>query len=919
MKRSYKIVLGVIISIIIISLFSLNYFVKGVLVDTVNSKTKFNVSIGKLWINPFTGNISSKKIEVKEKDKTLFTLKAFKLDTSLLPLLSGRLNIDEISLVEPTIDLENLKGNKPVTNKNPQTTESVEKIDVAKVQTVVQKDSVEAINEEKSSFIKAITVKGVKIERLTLKSKKGSLKSLNQINLVLPKFQAIDNKVDANLSITVVDSGTLNTKLSADIKSGEFTLDITSKDFKLHNSATTTLGELVANGTIGIDLNIAGNYLTKEVKVSGNGGIDNLNIVDSNKSPVLALDSFKYNLENVMYTDNNKSYQVGGRFAISHLMIDTPTISGGGDIDLTLSPLNNAILVKDLNIKNGRGSYQGNTIEKLNLNIKDVSTLKIDSPLKVSGTIDSAPFSGDLYIKLDDLKKPDLVNFKGKLNLERFNLLSIKSYLKDIPYEVKGIVSYNGDLFYSKDLIKASGRVVGEDIDIKDNKGISMNLTSSDINFNAEIKGKEATLNNTRVTFEDFKATPMKDTKVSILKGTINLKNYSSKDIVFNSIDIDYPNLLTTVKSVPKKTTSTSSSAKDAKTPKTTKATPAPKKAVKPKESKDITPLPNVTIGILNITNGSVTQVKDGIPLTLEDIKIYSKNFTTRKNKDFYVDLSAAMKSIQALSGKGDIKLYEDYNFDPKKIKFNGSFGVKNLNLPDFNELMKDSVPNVIENGSFSLDGKVDLDKGILKSNSNITLSKIKVGKETGIESKIPLDRVLDALEDKNGDIHLEAPINGDLNDPKFDTKKVIMDILFTNFKNILKSPEKAVSTFLGSKDGKSEDTVYYDYLETKPNYSDMEKLDGLIKVLQENPSFKARITLFTNDKVEEGLIKTKNIAGALFGSRKTPSKSFDKIVNDRKAYLISYLSKSIDSSRIEVIISTKDKNLPQGKIEILN
>ena len=162
--------------------------------------------------------------------------------------------------------------------------------------------------------------------------------------------------------------------------------------------------------------------------------------------------------------------------------------------------------------------------------------------------------------------------------------------------------------------------------------------------------------------------------------------------------------------------------------------------------------------------------------------------------------------------------------------------------------------------------------------------------------------------------------VAGDLNDPKFGVTQIVLDILMVNFKESLKTPEKAISTVLTLGSGQKEDVVYFDYTEADPKAADIEKLSKAAEVLKANSASKLKVTLFTNDKVEEKLLKTKDITGVLFGGKKAEdSDKLDGLMNKRKEYITSFFgAEGIDPGRIEITISNQDKTLPQAKIELI-
>ena len=998
MKKIYKISIGVVIALILIVGLTISSALKGVITTAVRKKTGLELTMGTLWINPFSGVISSKDISVSQDERELLLLKSFKLDTDPLKLMGGKLYISELTLIEPTVDI----------TKEKTTSDTVSSEEVSPVEPVVSEGQIspspaedKTTVEKKESFIKEIVVKNITIEALTLKGEESAIKSLNTLTLEVPDFIYKDDILDVTATLDVVGSGVLDLTLKADTSSGEAEAALILPSLTLNNSFTTQGETLAFQGLFDGLVNIRGNYMDRSFTINGNLNSEAFTLTDSEKELALKGNSLNINIENLTYPDitmtaagsydligHNPLMQLGlkdvegtsgsieefnikGGYRVDYPLISTapevslknlnislegnsliiPSLEGrygtdynidsksydvSGTTDITKIDYKSSdgktafsgnlavdlgeftapdiIVVRDLTVTDGQVVFEGQKVDKLNLNIKDFSAAVIDSPLKVSGNYQGSPFKGDLKVRVTDMKKFSDLTVKGDLSITSLKMKSIEEFLKDVPYDLSGVISYDSYIDYSPAKISASGSVKGQNFKVADRGGMDLALNSFTTKFNLSLAGDKMNLRDTKLDFNGITGKVSDEIGVKLPKGSISIKNYTPQRIDFSLISLTTPDI--TVRE-PKKssnaTPSKATSGSDSKSSSDEKVTTsAPKKVADE-------PLPIINIASLGISGGRVTQITPDKTTILSNIKLNSKNFSTQKGKPFTVDTSLAMDGIKSVYLKGQVTLKKDWDFDPKELSFDGSLGVTSLNLPEFNREMADSLPNEIKSGTLNSTGTLKLNGGKVDYRSKVKISDLTLGAPTGVASRVPLDKVVKALKDNNGDINITVPVKGDLNDPEFTPINIVIEVLITNFTGLLKTPEKAISSILTIGGSDKENVVYFDYLESEPKYSDIEKLTRVLDLLKANSSSKVKVTIFTNDKVEEGIMKSKDIANILFGKKKKESTSdkLDDLMDKRKSYITDFFSE-IDSERVEVIISDRDKNLPQAKLELI-
>ncbi|HXY54441.1 MAG TPA: DUF748 domain-containing protein [Nitrospirota bacterium] len=154
---------------------------------------------------------------------------------------------------------------------------------------------------------------------------------------------------------------------------------------------------------------------------------------------------------------------------------------------------------------------------------------------------------------------------------------------------------------------------------------------------------------------------------------------------------------------------------------------------------------------------------------------------------------------------------------------------------------------------SFHLDYLVIKNK--LDAKNKILLDQFTFGDrvDSPDATKLPVRLAVALLKDRNGQIDLDIPVSGDLNDPKFSVGHVVLKIIG----NLLTKAATAPFALLGSIFGSSEqlDHVEFDYGSALLNDGMKKKLDTLVKALHERPALEMDIVGHVDfDKDREGL-----------------------------------------------------------------
>ncbi len=154
---------------------------------------------------------------------------------------------------------------------------------------------------------------------------------------------------------------------------------------------------------------------------------------------------------------------------------------------------------------------------------------------------------------------------------------------------------------------------------------------------------------------------------------------------------------------------------------------------------------------------------------------------------------------------------------------------------------------------SFHLDYLVIKNK--LDAKNNFFLDQFTFGDpvESPEATKLPVQLAVALLKDRNGEINLDIPVSGELNDPKFSVGRVVLKVIVNLLVKAATSPFALLNAIFGSSE--QIDHAEFDYGSASLNDGTKKKLDILGKALHERPALEMNIVGRADpEKDREGL-----------------------------------------------------------------
>ena len=263
----------------------------------------------------------------------------------------------------------------------------------------------------------------------------------------------------------------------------------------------------------------------------------------------------------------------------------------------------------------------------------------------------------------------------------------------------------------------------------------------------------------------------------------------------------------------------------------------------------------NIKIGEITLQGGKIDvsdkSLKPEFSMSLTEMGGRVSGLSAEENTTADVDIRAKLNDYAPLEITGKINpLREDLFVDIKAR-------IKDFDLSPATPYSGKFAGYTIEKGKLSFDLKYLIVKRKLDSQNNIFIDQFTFGDkvESPQATKLPVKLAIALLKDRKGEIKLDLPVTGSLDDPKFSVWGVILKILI----NLISKAATSPFSLLGAVFGGGEELSYveFDYGSTIILEANVKKLDTIVKALHDRPSLKMDIEGHVDmEKDKDGLIR---------------------------------------------------------------
>jgi hypothetical protein len=269
-----------------------------------------------------------------------------------------------------------------------------------------------------------------------------------------------------------------------------------------------------------------------------------------------------------------------------------------------------------------------------------------------------------------------------------------------------------------------------------------------------------------------------------------------------------------------------------------TSQTPPQKQEPTPTEEKK--PSKNIKVNVVTLQEGRVDfsdkSLNPEFSISLSEMGGRVSGLSSEENTTADVELRTKLNDYAPLEITGKINPLRDDLFVDLKAR------IRDLDLSPATPYSGKYVGYTIEKGKLSFDLKYLIVKKKLDSQNNIFIDQFTFGEkvESPHATKLPVKLAVALLKDRKGEIKLDLPVTGSLDDPKFSVWGIILKILI----NLITKAATSPFALLGAAFGGGEELSYIEFddgstILTEPN---TKKLENITKALQDRPSLKIDI-----------------------------------------------------------------------------
>lgn len=251
----------------------------------------------------------------------------------------------------------------------------------------------------------------------------------------------------------------------------------------------------------------------------------------------------------------------------------------------------------------------------------------------------------------------------------------------------------------------------------------------------------------------------------------------------------------------------------------------------------------------LKVSKGSANFADYSLPIdfktSIHDLNGDVYAISNNKGEVTHVDIDGEVDEYGSTKLKGSL--------DSSNVKsfMDIDFNFKNLDLNSFSGYSAQFAGYKIEKGKLFLDLKYKINNSELQSKNSIVIKNIELGDEVEDENitKLPLSFAIALLEDSDGVIDINMPIEGNVDKPDFKYGAMVLKALVNLIAKAVTAPFRFLGEMLGI-DAEELKNIDFEAGKAVILPPEREKLDNLANILVKKPKLSLSITGgFDNDR----------------------------------------------------------------------
>ncbi|MBA1433015.1 MAG: DUF748 domain-containing protein [Epsilonproteobacteria bacterium] len=266
-----------------------------------------------------------------------------------------------------------------------------------------------------------------------------------------------------------------------------------------------------------------------------------------------------------------------------------------------------------------------------------------------------------------------------------------------------------------------------------------------------------------------------------------------------------------------------------------------------------------VKIAKVNVKNGSAEFRDFSLPIkfktNIHDLNGALYALSSSPGDTTYIDISGEVDKYGSTKLKGSVD-----SFNPKEYT-DMRFDFKNLDLHAMSGYSASFTGYEIESGKLYLDLGYNILHAKLNATNNIMIKKIKLGREIEGENvnHLPLGFVIGLLEDNEGIIDIDMPIEGNVDEPDFKYGALVLKTVGNLIAKAVASPFKFLGSMMGL-DGEALEFIAFEFGKNDITPPQREKLDKIAKLMRKRPKITLTINAVYDERDDKKAVKLQKL-----------------------------------------------------------
>lgn len=215
-------------------------------------------------------------------------------------------------------------------------------------------------------------------------------------------------------------------------------------------------------------------------------------------------------------------------------------------------------------------------------------------------------------------------------------------------------------------------------------------------------------------------------------------------------------------------------------------------------------------------------------------------------------DPTIQIKASSAMNQKGQFMAKAEISLKNYK-DFVLNMDLTALPMSSFNPYSTYFVAHPFWDGDIYFRSHNAVKKSMLKSTNTLEVRKIEVGKKVknNTAANVPVKFAVALLRDRKGNIAIDIPVDGNLNDPNYKVGRAILKIVTNLLVKAVASPFDLLASSLKCNPDDLK-FIRFDYIQQRPSDAQLKNLDLVAKVIEEKPGISVELTQAYKMEVEK-------------------------------------------------------------------